>query len=303
MTLTTLEDHCIDSYRRTGDCWPEDGRHAENDAWIQFALAAVLHAGGLVRELRIAPLSGKASFKADASPVTAQEHEIEEMVRAQLSRFCPDATFVGEESGGAVQANGISVAVDPVDGTWALLNRMSTCSVVIAAFRDGKPFVGAVANPATGEIGYTSTDRPSRLIQLDWMGNNLAVDMPLDRVQTGSTLVNVHPSRDAGPLLERLMTAWQSSHIQMVRMEGGSPAAALLDAAKGGFVYVNLWDKRPSEPFDLAAGVMLVRNAGGRVVDASGRDIDSSSHAGLFVAGVHQSAREQIVSAVASMQG
>jgi fructose-1,6-bisphosphatase/inositol monophosphatase family enzyme len=99
------------------------------------------------------------------------------------------------------------------------------------------------------------------------------------------------------------MTAWQSSQVQMVRMEGGSPAAALLDAAKGTFVYANLWDKRPSEPFDLAAGVMLVRNAGGRVVDASGRDIDASSHTGPFVAGVHQNAREQIVSAVASMQG
>ncbi|MHC4911318.1 MAG: inositol monophosphatase family protein [Planctomycetota bacterium] len=163
MTLTTLEDHCIESFRRNGECWPEDGGHAENDAWIQFALAAVLHAVGLVRELRISPLSGEASFKADTSPVTAQEREIEEVIQAQLSRFCPDATFVGEESGGSVQANGICVAVDPVDGTWALLNRMSSCSVVIAVLRDGKPWVGAVGNPATGEIGYTSADRPSRL--------------------------------------------------------------------------------------------------------------------------------------------
>ncbi|MHC4768415.1 MAG: inositol monophosphatase family protein [Planctomycetota bacterium] len=273
----------------------------EHDGWIQFALAAVLHAGGLVRELRISPLSGQAAFKADASPVTAQEHEIEGMIRAQLSRFCPDATFMGEEGGGAVRTHGISVAVDPVDGTWALLNRMSSSSVVIAAFQDGRPFMGAVANPATGEIGYAIADRPARLIQLDWVRNHLAAEMPLDRVKASSILVNVHPSPEAGPLLERLMTAWQSSQVQMVRMEGGSPASALLDAAKGAFVYVNLWNKRPSEPFDLAAGIMLVRNAGGRVVDASGRDIDSSAHAGPFVAGVDQMARETILSAVESI--
>jgi fructose-1,6-bisphosphatase/inositol monophosphatase family enzyme len=285
MTLTTLEDHCLESFRHTGDCWPEVGRHAENDAWIQFALAAVLYAGGLVRELRISPLSGEVAFKADASPVTEQEHDIEGMIQAQLSRFCPDATFIGEEGGGAVQSHGISVAVDPVDGTWALLNRMSTCSVVIAAFRDRRPFMGAVANPATGEIGYAIADRPARLIQLDWMGNHLAADMPLDRAKAGSILVNVHPSREAGPLLERLMTDWQSSQVQMVRMEGGSPAAALLDAAKGAFVYVNLWEKRPS----------------GRVVDPSGRDIDTSSHAGPFVAGVDHKAQETIVSALESI--
>jgi hypothetical protein len=50
MTLTTLEDHCLESFRRTGNCWPEVGRPVEHDGWIQFALAAVLHAGGLARD-------------------------------------------------------------------------------------------------------------------------------------------------------------------------------------------------------------------------------------------------------------
>jgi fructose-1,6-bisphosphatase/inositol monophosphatase family enzyme len=303
MKLTLLEQLCLDSFRRSAECWPENGHHGNDDAWIQFALAGVLHAGRLVREVRVAPMSGQATFKADATPVTEREREIEQIIKAKLSAFCPDAVFVGEESGGQLQAHGITVAVDPVDGTWALLNRMSTCSLVIAAFREGKPFLGAVGNPATGEISYAIAGRPTRLLQLDLFGEqDFATDMPLDRASASSILVNVHPSRHAGPLVDHLMSSWQSGQIRMLRMEGGSPTAALLEAAKGTFVYANLWDKRPSEPFDLAAGIMLVVNAGGRVVDLAGRDIDCSSHAGPFVAGVHQDALEQVVSAVASTQ-
>jgi myo-inositol-1(or 4)-monophosphatase len=301
MTLTPLEQHCLDAFRRTGDCWPVDARPTGDDAWIQFALGAVLHAVRIVRGLRIAPLSGEAAFKSDASPVTAQEHEIERVIRTHLARFCPDAVFLGEESGGRLEATGISVAVDPVDGTWALLNRMSSCSVVLAAFRGTRPFLGVVANPATGEIGYAVGDRISRLMQVDLFGERDRVaEMPLDRVKPDSVLVNLHPSRRVGPVVERMLSAWQSDQVQMVRMEGGSPAAALLDATKGASVYVNLWDKRPSEPFDLAAGVMLVRNAGGRVVDLSGEDIDAASHAGPFVAGVDEEARRTVLSAIAS---
>jgi fructose-1,6-bisphosphatase/inositol monophosphatase family enzyme len=302
MTLTSLEQRCLESFRRSGACWPDRERQADDDGWAQFALAAVLHAGRVVRDMRVSPVSGQAAFKTDASPVTVEEREIEEVVRSHLAEFCPDAAFMGEESGGAVEVAGMSVAVDPVDGTWALLNRMSTCAVVIAAFRAGMPFLGAVANPATGEVGYAVADRVTRLIQLDWAGeHHRSAEMPLDRVRPSSVLVNVHPSRSAGPLLDRLMAAWQSSEVQMLRMEGGSPAASLLEVAKGSFVYVNLWDKRPTEPFDLAAGVQLVRNAGGRVVDLDGRDIASSSHAGPFVAGVDEHARDRVLSVVASL--
>jgi myo-inositol-1(or 4)-monophosphatase len=297
MTPTPLEQRCLEQFRRTGDCWPEPGRCAEEDAWVQFALAAVLHAGRLVRALRPIPLSGEAAFKDDSSPVTEQEHEIEWMIRGQLTDFCPEATFMGEESGGAVSPDGISVAVDPVDGTWALLNRMNTFGVVIAVFRDGKPILGAVANPATGEIGYAVGDRRTRLIQLDLVGeHDIGVDLPLDRVKPGSVLVNVHPSRKAGPLAASMMAAWQSDEIQMLRMEGGSPAVALLEAAKGSFAYINLWDKRRSEPFDLAAGVMLVRNAGGRATDLAGEDIDCSAHAGPFVASIGMGRLDNVIS-------
>jgi fructose-1,6-bisphosphatase/inositol monophosphatase family enzyme len=285
MNLTTLELSCLQDFRQGAGCWPAVGQPLNNDAWIQFALAATLHASTVVRALRVAPLSSEAVFKADASPVTAQEHEIEWMIRGRLAEFCPDAVVVGEESGGELPKRGLAVAVDPVDGTWALLNRMATYSVVLAVFQDGAPVLGMVGNPATGEIAYAINNQPTRLLQIGLFGeSDHAAELPLDRVTPDNILVNVHPSRHVGPVIGHCLAGWNDGTFRMVRMEGGSPSAALLEAAKGAFVYVNLWDKRAAEPFDLAAGMLLVRNAGGDILDMHGKPIDSASHAGPFVA-------------------
>ena len=81
----------------------------------------------------------------------------------------------------------------------------------------------------------------------------------------------------------------------MVRSVGGSPSWALLEAAKGDFVYVNLWPAPAAQPWDLAAGVTLVRRAGGEVTDLEGNAIDELSHQGPFVAGTTEGARNRVI--------
>ena len=73
---------------------------------------------------------------------------------------------------------------------------------------------------------------------------------------------------------------------------------ALLEAAKGKFVYVNIWSKSPAQPWDLVAAVMLVRGAGGDVVDIQGSPVDALGHQGPFVAGVDKEARAKVLSLV-----
>jgi fructose-1,6-bisphosphatase/inositol monophosphatase family enzyme len=79
----------------------------------------------------------------------------------------------------------------------------------------------------------------------------------------------------------------------MVRSPGGSPSWSLLEAARGRFTYVNLWSSRPAEAYDLVAGVMLVRGAGGDVIDLEGRSINALDHGGPFIAGVDGGARQK----------
>jgi fructose-1,6-bisphosphatase/inositol monophosphatase family enzyme len=238
-------------------------------------------------------------FKPDGSPVTALEHRIESFVRDRLADFCPEAGFVGEESGGVLPARGYAAALDPVDGTWSLVNRTETCTTGLAFFHDGEAFLGMVLNPATGELAYGARDSGTRLLQLSLFGEgDAACPLPGERTRPRALLVNLQPSRDAEAVVGGLFEAWREGGAQMVKLTGGSPLWAMLEAAKGSFVYVNLWSKRPSYPYDLAAGIMLVRGAGGEVTDLAGKPIKMTDHKGPFVAGLDREARRKVATII-----
>ena len=65
--------------------------------------------------------------------------------------------------------------------------------------------------------------------------------------QDSPILVNVHPNRNAHSVVDTLYRAWERGDIAMVRSPGGSPAWALVEAARGHFVYANLWSKRAAQ--------------------------------------------------------
>jgi len=294
MTLTQLETNCLEAFRhqRAPDL---DAARSEKDAWLLFGLSVALEAGKWIREIRSRPLAGIVQFKDDGSPVTEIEIEIELLCRRRLQSFSPTAAIVGEETAGELPTTGVAVAIDPIDGTWALLNRTATCAVSLAVFRDGSPFCGIVLNPATGEMGYSLSGERTRLLQVSAFGeDDFACDLPLEQVREGVVLVNLHPSRSAGLVATKLFSAWAEGTIRMVRMPGGSPAWALLEAAKGSFAYVNLWSRKPADAFDLAAGILLVRNAGGNVTNLYGQPIESVGHHGPLVASVDATARTTI---------
>ena len=84
----------------------------------------------------------------------------------------------------------------------------------------------------------------------------------------------------------------------MVKLPGGSPLWSMVEAAKGSFVYVNLWSRRAAQAYDLAAGIMLVRGAGGDVTDLAGTPIQTTDHRGPFVAGIDREARRKVAAIV-----
>ena len=296
MSLLAVERRALETFRSGKDPFDLEPQADTTSAWILFALGALLEAGRGTRGLRLESLRNQTHIKEDTTPVTVHERQIESRIRMALKHSMPEVAFLGEEGGGTLPAHGTAVALDPVDGTWAFLNRTSTFATSLAVFQDAVPYIGAVMNPATGEIGYAVQQQRTRLIQLDLLGErDVASDLPLDRAGGNTVLVNVHPCRDVQPLVSRLIEAWSADAIHLVRMEGGSPANALLESAKGTFIYVNLWRKTPAEPFDLASGVLLVESAGGQVLDLSGNAIDANAHSGVFVAGVDRAACEQVL--------
>ena len=270
------------------------GDPGDLESWMEFSLHAALSAAARVRDLNHA-VGIHSKLKADGSPATELEREIEDRVRGDLSRFAPNARMVGEESGGEMGSAGFSVAMDPVDGTWAFLTQTESHTVTVNVFRDHLPVVGVIANPATGEVAYHGPEGPPRLVRLGLMGRPAqATNLPLRPPPEGKTLVHLHPNPSAGAMAAGFYRAWEEGVVQMVRSPGGSPAWALVEAAKGHFIYVNRWNRRPAEPWDLVGGVEIVRRAGGEVVDLEAAPIDTLSHSGPFVAGLSETGRATV---------
>ncbi len=303
--LTPVERACIDAHRNgtdagagvTGDA--TGGTTGGETEWLRFGLSVLLETGRMVRSMRLLPMDAAVRFKSDGSPVTALEYRIEAFVRDRFMDFCPEAGFVGEESGGTLPPRGFAAALDPVDGTWSLVNRTETCTTGLAFFHDGEAFLGMVLNPATGELAYAARDTGTRLLQISLFGeDDAACPLPGERLSPRALLVNLQPSRDAHAVADGLIEAWREGSVNMVKLPGGSPLWAMLEAAKGSFVYVNLWSRRAAHAYDLAAGIMLVRGAGGDVTDLAGKPIQTTDHRGPFVAGIDQEARRKVAAIV-----
>ena len=267
--------------------------------WVSFGLSVALQAGRLLRSHGPNVDVKEVDLKGDGSPVTQLDHRVEDMVREALTVFHPETAIIGEEGGGELPADGLAVAIDPVDGTWAYVSGSGTAATTLAVFEDGVPFLGVIANPTTGEVAYAAGGEDARLIQLAVFGEaDTAYTLPLGGADPLKILVNVQPNLKAQPAISALYDAWDRHDIQYVRSPGGSPVWAMLEVAKGRFCYINLWSDRPAAPFDLAAGVLLVRAAGGEVVGLDGEPIDSVRHAGPFVAGIQPAARSTLLEIV-----
>ena len=300
MKLTQAESEVLRRFRR-GERPSFSGSPECSEDWIQYGLGLALDAGARIRAIRQARLSDCTSFKQDGTPSTREEEDIERDLRRSLQESVPGAVLIGEEGGGEWRDRGLAVAIDPIDGTWAFINHAETFTTSLAVFNDSKVFLGIIFNPSTGELAYSATGRPARLVQVSMLGEpNVGVDLPLEPPGR-ALLLNVHPSRPAGAVLNRLYQAWRDSGVQMVKAVGGSPSWAMVEAAKGRFVYVNLWARQAAAPFDLAAGVALLRGAGGDVVDLRNRPVSISGHEGPFVAGMDASHRLRTVSLVADV--
>jgi len=285
MRLTELEKNAVDRFRSKPE---KSGGYIKPDSpggWLHFGILVLLRVGSIIRENRLTLLSSQVSFKVDGSPVSEADCKVETFIQNELALFCKEASLFGEEGGGAIAPHGYGVAVDPIDGTWAYLNRLETISTSLLFTHDSVPFLGMVFNPVTGELGYGGQAFPPRILQLSMFGEgDRGFDLPLGRVIPESVVVNIHPQRHAAKAITSLYKLWVNSEINMVRSAGGSPSHALLDVAKGSSNYINLWSKKKAAPYDITAGIAIIRSAGGDVIDIGGSPVQWFDHSGPFIA-------------------
>lgn len=204
---------------------------------------------------------------------SALDLELERDMRQRVQTTYPDHGFLGEEDGASGQSEWMWL-VDPIDGSMNFLRGFPHYSVSIALLHRGEPWVACVADPARNEfftaakgLGAHLNELPIRASQVDQLSEAVAA--------------TVFP-KPASPQ----MTGYMQRLDRVLRNVAGArrTGSMALDLAYLAAGRVDAFWAQNMGPWDAAAGVLLVREAGGEVFTLDQRswldsqDIAASTH-------------------------
>jgi myo-inositol-1(or 4)-monophosphatase len=223
------------------------------------------------------------SLKGPANFVTAADRRAEETLYAELSKARPGYGFLGEEGGSREGADKTHRwIVDPLDGTTNFLHGIPQFAISIALEREGAIVAGLVYNPVTEELfiaekgkGAFLNDQRIRVAGRKRLADSVfACGLP-------------HLGRGDIALAQRETSALQGQVAGLRRF-----GAAALDLAWVAAGRLDGYWERDLKPWDMAAGLILVREAGGFISDCDG---GSDVFASLSIAAGNETILKELV--------
>jgi len=262
-----------------------------SDPVLAVAIRAARTAGSIVvdaaRDLKRLP-----SFsKEHAEIISSAEMEAEDAIIAAIRGAFPEHAILGEESGhitGAREGTGYKWLIDPIDGTANFVHGFPSYAVSIALVHGTEVTHAVVLDPVHDELFSAAKAKGATC-----NGVTLHVSACLRLVD--ALVGTMLPSRD-NPKLAQYLPTFNALVTQCAGVrQSGSCALQLAHVAAGrldGFWMTSL------KPWDIAAGALIVREAGGRIGDfAGGTQFLRTSEVIASSPGVFNLLREAIVAA------
>ena len=236
-------------------------------AYLETAVEIAREAGGLLANFfeRRVPFE----LKGDFDLVTEADRASEKLVVERLRSHFPSHGIVAEEGGGHESASEFRWYVDPLDGTTNFAHGFPMFNVTLGLERGNEIVAGVVYDPIRGEMftaelgsGAWLNNRRIRVSKAERLADSLASTGFPSRKRHQS--VNIHFYHQMA----------MASHG--VRRTG----SAAIDLAYAACGRLDTFWEFGLNPWDMAAGVLLVSEAGGRVSDMKGaaHNVRSSKH-------------------------
>jgi myo-inositol-1(or 4)-monophosphatase len=203
------------------------------------------------------------SLKGPANFVSAADRRAEDTLRAELAKARPGYGFLGEEGGRQEGSDKTHCwIVDPLDGTTNFLHGIPHFAISIALERDRTIVAGIVYNPANEELFIAERGKGAFL-------NDQRLRVAARRRLADAVIACGLPHLGRGDLAQfrKEFGAVQEKVAGLRRF--GAAALELAWVAAG---RLDAYWERNLSPWDMAAGLLLVREAGGFVTDLDGRD-------------------------------
>ena len=243
----------------------------EPAALAELACAVALEAGDLLRS-RHSQVQVVQTKSSPTDVVTQMDRAAEDLIRRRILAERPDDAILGEEGGQpeAVDAGGVRWVVDPLDGTVNYLYGLPDWSVSIAAEVDGTVVAGAVSVPERQTL--FSARRGGGAWQRSPGGAATALSCT-SGVALAQALVGTGFGYAAARRVRQgLVVAALLPQVRDIR-RGGSAAVELCSVAAG---HLDAFYERGLNPWDVAAGGLIAREAGAQVGGLHGRPASDS---------------------------
>ncbi|MDO4180656.1 MAG: inositol monophosphatase family protein [Bacteroidales bacterium] len=219
-----------------------------------------LQAGAFLRNERKDFDRGKVKEKNAHDYVSYVDKESERRIVSQLRELLPEAGFIAEEGSGSLTDETYCWLVDPLDGTTNFIHDNAPYCVSIALRDSQELLVGVVYEVCRDELFWTYKGAPSYL-----NGKEIHVSNVGDMDKAFIALGFPYNSAAYKPMAERIVHELYGN-VGGLRLQGAA-AAELCYVATGRF------EARIEGflgPWDIAAGSIILKNAGGRVTDFEG---------------------------------
>jgi len=226
---------------------------------LDFAIDLAVRAGALLRAAAERERTVEAKRYADL--VTDADKASEALILGAIRERFPHHAILAEESGASGGSSGYTWVVDPLDGTLNFLHGFPFYSVSIALAHEGEPVLGVVFDPVRGELFAAERGSGARA-----NGRRLGVSATAT-LGTALLTTGFPYSRFSQPDNNLREFAHMSLRAREIR-RSGSAALELCYVAAGRTdghweLELNAWD--------LAAGAVILREAGGAVTDWQGQ--------------------------------
>ena len=217
------------------------------------------------------------SLKGPANFVSSADHRAEETLRAELAKARPGYGFLGEE-GGAHEGSDKTHRwiVDPLDGTTNFLHGIPHFAVSIALERSGAIVAAITYNPANDELFVAERGKGAFL-------NDQRIRVAARRRTIDGVVGCGLPHYGRGDAEHLRASRYEIAAAQRNFAGLRRYGAATLDLAWVAAGRLDAYWERNLSPWDMAAGILLVREAGGFVSDADGGEAIMAK--GAIVAG------------------
>lgn len=226
---------------------------------LAFAESIARQAGQLL--LRYQRAGFEVNRKGTIDLVTTADRESERLLVSAISGRYPAHAIISEEDSPRRADSDCVWYVDPLDGTTDFVHHHPNFAISLGLYTDGSPALGVVYNPDSDEMfsalrggGARMNGAPVAVSSADSLIESLlASGFPYDVLESG---------RNIDEFLKLTLLT------RGVRISG----AAALDLVSVACGRLDGYWEPEIKPWDGAAGVLIVREAGGRVTDLSGKD-------------------------------